>query len=164
MSLKRNPLSGQSFVSSEGVSKEIIEFILDTAASLEASPPALKPSMTGKILGCLFFEPSTRTRLSFESAMLKLGGQTISVENIASTSLQKGESLGDTARVVSGYVDAIVMRHPTAGSVMEFAQYATCPVINAGDGPNQHPTQALGDLYTILKEKKTGKIIERIIS
>ncbi len=107
-----------------------------------------------KILASLFFEPSTRTRLSFESAMTRLGGQVITLENGNSASTKKGETLSDTGRMVSNYADIIVMRHPANGSVAELAKYATIPVINAGDGTNQHPTQALTDIYTIFCEKK----------
>ncbi len=105
------------------------------------------------ILATLFFEPSTRTRFSFESAMLRLGGQIITLEQGMSSSLKKGESLSDTARMVSGYADLIVIRHDEVGSAAEFAGLASVPVINGGDGANQHPTQALADLYTIQLEK-----------
>ena len=107
----------------------------------------------GNILAALFFEPSTRTRFSFETAMLRLGGQVISLENEATTSIKKGETLADTARIMSGYADMIVIRHPKEHSVASFAEYSSVPVINAGDGANQHPTQALVDLYTIYREK-----------
>ena len=108
--------------------------------------------MKGKVLAALFFEPSTRTRLSFESAMLWLGGGVISVASGATSSASKGESIGDTALTVSQYADVIVMRHPQTGSASEAAEVATVPVINAGDGAGQHPTQALLDVYTIKKE------------
>ena len=107
------------------------------------------------ILATLFFEPSTRTRFSFESAMLRLGGQMISLEQGISSSIKKGETMADMSRVISNYADIVVMRHPETGSVGEFAQHAAIPVINAGDGANQHPTQSLVDLYTILCEKKS---------
>ncbi len=107
----------------------------------------------GQILATLFFEPSTRTRFSFETAMLRLGGQIITLENADTSSIKKGESLSDMARIMSGYADMIVMRHPKEYSVASFAEYASVPVINAGDGANQHPTQALVDLYTIYREK-----------
>lgn len=117
--------------------------------------------LRGKILATLFFEASTRTRFSFESAMLRLGGQVISLESGDNSSLQKGESLEDTGRIVSSYADIIVVRHPQEGSAAQLARYAEVPVINAGDGSNQHPTQALLDLYTMLKEKGQldGKVI-----
>ena len=107
----------------------------------------------GHILATLFFEPSTRTRFSFETAMFRLGGQVITLENSDSSSAKKGETLADMARIVSGYADVIVMRHPKENSVASFAEYASVPVINGGDGANQHPTQALLDLYTIYHEK-----------
>ena len=108
----------------------------------------------GLILATLFFEPSTRTRFSFESAMYRLGGQVITLEQGDSSSIKKGETLMDTGRIVSNYSDIIVMRHPKIGSVDELAKFVTVPVINAGDGANQHPTQSLVDIYTISCEKK----------
>lgn len=107
----------------------------------------------GKILASLFFEPSTRTRFSFESAMLKLGGQLVTLEQGAASSVKKGESLEDMGCVVSNYADIVAMRHPQIGSVDRFASGASVPVINAGDGANQHPTQALLDIYTIFCEQ-----------
>jgi aspartate carbamoyltransferase catalytic subunit len=112
-----------------------------------------KTLLQGKTLTTAFFEPSTRTRLSFESAMLRLGGQVSSIQYGGSSSSEKGESLQDMGRVLSGYADIVAMRHPVNGSVATFAGSARVPVINAGDGSNQHPTQALLDLYTILVEK-----------
>jgi aspartate carbamoyltransferase catalytic subunit len=109
----------------------------------------------GLILAILFFEPSTRTRFSFESAMLRLGGQIITLEQGESSSVKKGETLSDTGRVVSGYADIIVARHPEINSITKIAKYSSVPVINAGDGAGQHPTQSLVDLYTIFCEKKT---------
>lgn len=111
--------------------------------------------MKGKVLAALFFEPSTRTRLSFESAMLHLGGGVISVASAATSSAAKGETIEDTALTVSQYAHIIVMRHPKIGSAAEAAAVATVPVINAGDGAGQHPTQALLDAYTIKKELGT---------
>jgi aspartate carbamoyltransferase catalytic subunit len=110
--------------------------------------------LKSKVLATLFFEPSTRTRFSFEKAMYQLGGEVISLEQGGASSINKGESLLDMGQVMSEYADIIVMRHPTPYSVDEFSKHATVPVINAGDGPNQHPTQSLVDLYTIYKEKK----------
>jgi len=106
----------------------------------------------GKILAALFYEPSTRTRLSFESAMSRLGGSVISAEGIQFSSMYKGETIEDTIMMVSGYSDIIAMRHPEAGSADKAASVSPVPFINAGDGPGQHPTQALLDLYTIQKE------------
>ncbi|QIV93834.1 aspartate carbamoyltransferase [Allofrancisella frigidaquae] len=109
--------------------------------------------LEGKVLASLFFEPSTRTRFSFESAMNRLGGKVISLENVSSSSLQKGETLDDTGRMIDQYADIIVMRHPKPHSVEEFSKHVSSPVINAGDGANEHPTQSLVDLYTIYSEK-----------
>ncbi len=114
----------------------------------------LDANCSGLILATLFFEPSTRTRFSFESAMLRLGGKVIALEQGESSSVKKGESLSDTGRVMSNYADIIAIRHDKANSAAEFAKYATVPVINAGDGANQHPTQSLVDIYTIFCEKK----------
>ena len=108
--------------------------------------------LQGAILSNMFFEPSTRTRISFGSAFNLLGGEVRETTEVRASSLAKGESLHDTARVLSGYSDVIVMRHPEAGSVEEFAQASRVPVLNAGDGPNEHPNQALLDLYTIKQE------------
>tara|TARA_Y100001934_G_scaffold216025_1_gene256155 strand:- start:2154 stop:3179 length:1026 start_codon:yes stop_codon:yes gene_type:complete len=108
--------------------------------------------LDGAILSNMFFEPSTRTRVSFGCAFNLLGGEVRETTEVKASSLAKGESLYDTARVLSGYSDVIVMRHPEAGSVAEFAKASRVPVINAGDGPNEHPSQALLDLYTIRKE------------
>lgn len=108
--------------------------------------------LDGAILGNLFFEPSTRTRLSFGCAFNLLGGEVRETTDVKTSSISKGESLYDTARVISGYSDIMVMRHPESGSVAEFARASRVPVINAGDGPNEHPSQALLDLYTIRKE------------
>jgi aspartate carbamoyltransferase catalytic subunit len=110
--------------------------------------------LDGAILGNLFFEPSTRTRVSFGCAFNLLGGHVRETTDIKASAISKGESLYDTARVISGYSDVIAMRHPVAGSVEEFARASRVPVINAGDGPSEHPSQALLDLYTIKKELK----------
>ncbi len=112
--------------------------------------------LKGKVMATMFFEPSTRTRFSFETAMHRLGGDVVSNADMMTTSsLQKSESLEDTAKVVSQIVDVIVMRHPEPGSVEKMSKFSDVPVLNAGDGANQHPTQALLDLYTIWKEKGT---------
>lgn len=112
----------------------------------------------GKVLATLFFEPSTRTRFSFETAFLRLGGRVVSgADMMVTSSVRKKETLSDTGKAISQYSDLIVMRHPQAGSVAELADGSDVPVINAGDGANQHPTQALLDVYTIWKEKK-GKL------
>ncbi len=110
--------------------------------------------LQGKIMASLFYEPSTRTRFSFESAMLRLGGNVITTENAAEfSSVAKGETLEDTVRVISNYADVIVMRHPEVGASERASRVSTIPIINAGDGIGQHPTQALLDLYTIKKER-----------
>ncbi len=131
-----------------------VERLFDVADSMV--PFAHRERMTkvldGAILGNLFFEPSTRTRLSFGCAFNLLGGEVRETTDVKTSSISKGESLYDTARVISGYSDIIVMRHPQAGSVAEFAKASRVPVINGGDGPNEHPSQALLDLYTIRKE------------
>jgi aspartate carbamoyltransferase catalytic subunit len=108
--------------------------------------------LDGAMLGSLFFEPSTRTRLSFESAFLRLGGEVTTTTGFTFSSMAKGESIADTARVVSGYSDVLVVRHPDVGSVAEFAAGSTVPVVNAGDGAGEHPSQALLDVYTMEKE------------
>lgn len=108
--------------------------------------------LKGKIMASLFFEPSTRTKLSFETAMKKLGGECIGFDDISTTSVTKGESFDDTLTMVCSYADVIVIRHPKIGSATEAAKICSTPVINAGDGSNQHPTQTLVDLYTIKKE------------
>ncbi|MEX0965478.1 MAG: aspartate carbamoyltransferase [Pseudohongiellaceae bacterium] len=114
-------------------------------------------ALGGAILGNMFFEPSTRTRVSFGCAFNLLGGQVRETSDVNTSSISKGESLYDTARVISGYSDIIVMRHPQVGSVAEFAKASRVPVINGGDGPNEHPSQALLDLYTIKKELRTSE-------
>jgi aspartate carbamoyltransferase catalytic subunit len=118
-------------------------------------PTAKKTSdiLKGKILATLFFEPSTRTRLSFEAAMQKLGGTTISMAEVESASIKKGENLADTIRTVENYADVIALRHPLDGAAKLAAEFSKIPVINAGSGSEEHPTQALLDLYTIQKEK-----------
>jgi aspartate carbamoyltransferase catalytic subunit len=151
-----NPLAGRDLLSIEDLGKEEIELILEQAARFEEQcreQPGLD-LLNGRILATLFYEPSTRTRLSFESAMLRLGGGVLSTAEAAkSSSVAKGETLADAARVISGYADIIVQRHPEIHSAKETAEGATIPVINAGDGSNEHPTQALLDLYTIRKER-----------
>jgi len=111
--------------------------------------------LEGAILSSMFFEPSTRTRISFGCAFNMLGGEVRETTEVKASSLAKGESLHDTARVLSGYSDVLVMRHPQAGSVAEFAAASRVPVLNAGDGPNEHPSQALLDLYTIRREMQS---------
>ncbi len=150
-------LSRKDVLRADQFSKEEISLIMNLAAEYEAALQSGKPLhvMDGKILSTLFYEPSTRTRLSFEAAMLRLGGTVVSVAEAKSSSASKGESLHDTIKTVEGYADVIVLRHPQIGSAEEAAKATDKPVLNAGDGAGQHPTQSLLDFYTIQKEKGT---------
>ena len=130
-----------------------IDALVQKGCDIMANPAAYAHKCNGKILATLFFEPSTRTRLSFESAMLSLGGQVLGFSSAASSSASKGESVADTIRVVSAYCDIIAMRHPKEGAPLVATQHSLVPVINAGDGGHNHPTQTLTDLMTIHKEK-----------
>ena len=123
--------------------------VLDFADRIAANPKAYAHAADGRQLATLFYEPSTRTRLSFESAMLSLGGQTIGFAGADQSSVSKGETIADTVRVVSCYADIIVMRHPKEGAPFCASMYSKIPVINAGDGGHNHPTQTLIDLMTI---------------
>ena len=131
-----------------------IDAILDLADRMMACPAEWRDTLRGRILATLFFEPSTRTRLSFESAMLSLGGSVLGFASADSSSAAKGESLTDTVRTVSAYCDVIAMRHPKEGAPLAGSFKSTVPVINAGDGGHNHPTQTLTDLMTIRSEKK----------
>ncbi len=146
--------AGENILSVDQFDREGIERVFDVADSM--APFALRQKVTrvleGAILGNMFFEPSTRTRVSFGCAFNLLGGEVRETTGFKSSAIAKGESLYDTARVLSGYSDVICMRHPEAGSVGEFAAASRVPVINGGDGANEHPSQALLDLYTIRKE------------
>ncbi len=148
-------LSTKDVLRADQFSKEEVELIMQTAKHFEQGLSAGKELdiMKGNVLATLFFEPSTRTRLSFETAMLRLGGKVISVAEPKSSSAAKGESLHDTIKTVEGYADIIVLRHPQIGAAEEAARATERPVINAGDGAGQHPTQSLLDLYTIKEEK-----------
>ena len=130
-----------------------IDELIAKADDIIANPAQYAHKCDGKILATLFFEPSTRTRLSFESAMLRLGGKVLGFSEAASSSAAKGESVADTARTVSCYSDIIAMRHPKEGAPLVASMHATVPVINAGDGGHNHPTQTLTDLLTIHREK-----------
>ncbi len=151
----KNLLKGKDVLTAQQFSKEEILQVMDVAADMEKAVRKGKnlDNMEGKILATLFFEPSTRTRLSFEAAMLRVGGQVISVASGATSSAAKGETIADSVKTVEGYADVIVIRHPQVGSAQEAADAADIPVINGGDGTGQHPTQALLDVYTITKEK-----------
>ncbi|MBO6220465.1 MAG: aspartate carbamoyltransferase, partial [Bacteroidales bacterium] len=139
----------KSLISIQDFSKDEILHILDVAQEFEANRE--QNFLAGKVVACLFFEPSTRTRLSFEAAVNRLGARVIGFPDNRNTSQTKGETLEDTIKIVSNYVDMIVMRHPMAGAADIAASVASVPVINAGDGANQHPTQTLLDLYSIKK-------------
>ncbi len=143
----------KDLISITDYSKEDYLRILELAADFEANPN--QRLLEGKVVASLFFEPSTRTRLSFETAINRLGGRIIGFSDSGSSSVSKGETLHDTTRMVSNYVDLIVMRHPLEGSSRYAAEVADVPVINAGDGANQHPTQTLLDMYSILKTQGT---------
>lgn len=142
-----------SLVGINDLSKEEIYKILDLAAEFEANPN--EKVLQDKVVATLFFEPSTRTRLSFESAINRLGGRVIGFSEAASSSVAKGESLKDTILTVANYSDLIVMRHPIEGSARYASEVSHVPIINAGDGANQHPTQTLLDLYSIRKTQGT---------
>ena len=135
------------------LSTQEIDELVKKGCDIMANPAAYAHKCDGKILATLFFEPSTRTRLSFESAMLSLGGQVLGFSSANSSSASKGESVADTIRVVSAYCDIIAMRHPKEGAPLVATQHSLVPVINAGDGGHNHPTQTLTDLMTIHKEK-----------
>jgi len=152
-------LKGKDILHGNQFTKKDIDAIMKTAAQMEKELKR-KGSLNllkGKILVTLFFEPSTRTRLSFEAAMQRLGGGVISMGSVEGSSVAKGETLADTAQTVAQYADVIVVRHPRIGSAKEVADAVSIPVLNAGDGAGQHPTQALLDLYTIRKELGTLK-------
>lgn len=146
-------MKNRSLVSIDDLSTDEILSILDKAAGFEKQP--VSNLLAGKVVATLFFEPSTRTRLSFESAINRLGGKIVGFTDSSSSSVSKGETLYDTIRMVNSYCDLIVMRHPVEGSARYASEVATVPVINAGDGANQHPTQTLLDLYSIRKTQGT---------
>lgn len=145
----------KSVIDITDLSPDELNQLLDTALDIIDNPKKYAEMCHGKKLATLFFEPSTRTRMSFEAAMYELGGNVISVTDAASSSASKGESVSDTAKVVSCYADIIAMRHPKEGAAYVAAKNASIPVINAGDGGHCHPTQTLADLLTIRREKGT---------
>jgi aspartate carbamoyltransferase catalytic subunit len=147
-------LKGRDVLHIGDFKKEEILDLLSLAKSIKKTPPGR--ILEGKVMASCFFEPSTRTRLSFESAMKRLGGEVIGFSEPSSTSTKKGESLSDSMRVIGGYADVIVMRHPQEGSALEAASATKTPLINAGDGSNEHPTQTLIDLFTI--QEAHGKL------
>jgi len=142
----------RSLIDITDFSVEELEQLLHTACDISANPWKYAESCHGKKLATLFFEPSTRTRLSFEAAMLELGGSVIGFSEASSSSASKGESIADTAKIISCYADIIAMRHPKEGAPYVASKNATIPVINAGDGGHCHPTQTLADLLTIYRE------------
>jgi aspartate carbamoyltransferase catalytic subunit len=148
-------LANRSLVTIDDFSNAEIEAVFSLADEMSSAVTRQSDLCRGKILASLFFEPSTRTRMSFEAAMHRLGGDVISVMEMGSTSLSKGESIADMARIVGSYADIIVIRHPWEGAAKVVADYAGIPVINAGDGGHEHPTQTLCDLYTLKKERNT---------
>lgn len=143
----------KSLVSIDDLSTDEMISILDLAEEFEKEP--IQPVLAGRVIATLFFEPSTRTRLSFESAISRLGGKIIGFTDASTSSVTKGETLNDTIRTVNNYCDLIVMRHPIEGSARFASEIADVPVVNAGDGANQHPTQTLLDLYSIRKTQGT---------
>lgn len=154
---------GSHILSVKQFERDDVETVFQVADGMEpyAHRLRLTRALNGAILGNMFFEPSTRTRVSFGCAFNLLGGEVRETTDVKTSSISKGESLYDTARVISGYSDVIVMRHPQMGSVSEFAKASRVPVINGGDGANEHPSQALLDLYTIKKElHSNGKTID----
>ena len=135
-------------ISIHDLDRKQIDRLLSRAGEVKAEFKGKEP-LKGKILGLLFFEPSTRTRMSFESAMIRLGGSCMNLGGIEVSSMAKGETLADTIRVVSGYADAIVLRHPKVGAARLASEFSDIPILNGGDGAGQHPSQTLIDLYTI---------------
>jgi len=150
----KNSLQGRSLVSIEDLTREEILLVLKRAEEMKKKAP--KEHLRGKILASCFFEPSTRTRLSFEAAMIRLGGSTIGFSDSGSTSAKKGESLHDSMKVIGHYADILVVRHPSEGAARAASEATDKPVLNAGDGSNQHPTQTLLDLFSI--KESQGKL------
>lgn len=147
----------KSLISIQDFTKDEILHILDVAAEFEQNK--IQTFLKDKVVACIFFEPSTRTRLSFETAAKRLGAKVIGFSDTQSTSMKKGENLKDTIKIISNYVDMIIMRHPLEGSARYASEISPVPIINAGDGANQHPTQTLLDLYTI---RQTQNRLENI--
>jgi len=147
---------GRDIISIKDFSRDEIDYILNSSPTMEKFAKKGSDMLKGRILATLFFEPSTRTRLSFEAAMLKLGGSTIGFAEAEIASVRKGENLADTIRTVENYADIIALRHPLEGAAKLAAEFSKVPVLNAGSGAEEHPTQAFMDMYTVQKE--TGKI------
>ena len=150
-----NEFFGKNIISVRDLDKQKLELIFDaTNKIIDMGHDKRREIARGKTLGYLFFEPSTRTRLSFESAMALLGGTSVGIADATSSSIHKGETLGDTVKVISSYCDVLVLRHSLDGSSRFAAEISSKPVINAGSGTEEHPTQTIQDLFTIKKEKK----------
>ena len=150
-----NEFYQRDIISIKDFSKEQLEKIfVSTDRIMQLNPSDRREICKGKTLGYLFYEPSTRTRLSFDAAMASIGGNSLGISNISSSSTQKGESLADTVKIMSIYSDALILRHPLDGSSRFAAELSEKPVLNAGSGTEEHPTQAIQDLFTIKKEKK----------
>jgi aspartate carbamoyltransferase catalytic subunit len=156
MSKEQLTLKGRSLVEPEDFTLDEMESLFSLAEKIEKDDKYLRESCRGRLLATLFFEPSTRTRLSFEAAMLRLGGSCLGFADPGSSSAAKGESLADTIRMAASYADAIVMRNPKEGAALLASRYSSVPVINAGDGGHHHPTQTLTDLLSI--RQLLGKI------
>ncbi len=150
-----NPLYQKNIVSIADLSVSELQLLLDTALKLKNHPR--NDLLAGKLIASCFFEPSTRTRLSFETAVQRMGGTVIGFADGGNTSAKKGETLADTARIISSYADAIIQRHPKDGAARVLAEFSRVPVINAGDGTNQHPSQTLLDLVTIYETQGSLK-------
>jgi aspartate carbamoyltransferase catalytic subunit len=148
--------TNRDIISIKDFTREEIDHVLEVSRAMEPLAKSSSEMLSGKELATLFFEASTRTRLSFEASMHKLGGSVIGFAEPEKTSIKKGENLADTIRVVEKYSDVIVLRHPLEGAARLAAEFSNVPIINAGSGSEEHPTQAMLDLYTILREK--GKI------
>jgi aspartate carbamoyltransferase catalytic subunit len=152
---RMNGFFQKDIISIRDLGKKNLESIFSaTEKIIDLDPSQRREIARGKTLGYLFFEPSTRTRLSFQSAMALIGGTSLGIADISSSSVQKGESLSDTVKVMSGYTDVLVLRHPLDGSSRFSAEISQKPIINGGSGTEEHPTQAIQDLFTIKREKK----------
>ena len=155
---------GRDIISIEDFSRQEIDYILDVSRSMEPLASKGSDMLKGKILATLFYEPSTRTRLSFEAAMLKLGGSNIGFADAEIASVKKGENLADTVRTVENYADAIALRHSLEGAAKLAAEFSKVPIINGGTGAEEHPTQAFTDLYTMRKEKGKYRRVKSCLS
>lgn len=142
----------ENVIDLEEISKDKLKRVIDLACKIKENPGQYSESCRGKILATLFYEPSTRTQMSFQAAMMRLGGSTLGFDNPMNSSVSKGESLKDTVKIISGYADIIAMRHPVEGAAKAASLYSDVPVINAGDGGHLHPTQTLTDLVTLYNE------------